>query len=98
MSPAATQNVVPNEPASVSAPPCPVPACRDRTIANSAVPIAPPSRWMTLIALVPRGVSARLSAWKAAAMDGTTVAPTPAPTTSSAAERYRYEVPAPTWV
>ena len=53
---------------------------------------------MTLSALVARGVSARDSAWKAAAMDGTTVAPTPAPTTSSAAERYRYEVPGPTWV
>jgi hypothetical protein len=36
----------PRQRAGPAGPERPAPACRDETIANSAVPIAPPSRWM----------------------------------------------------
>jgi hypothetical protein len=51
--------------------------------------MAPAMRWMALSALVPRGISECESALKAAAMEGTIVAPIPIPITSSAADRYR---------
>ena len=57
--------------------------------ASSAVPSEAASRWMVPIALVAEGMAARPIAWKAAAIDGVMVAPSPAPISSSAPARYQ---------
>jgi len=57
---------------------------RCRLIASRAVPIAPATRWTTVRALVPLGVSRRESVWKAAAIEGMIVLPIPRPTTNRA--------------
>ena len=71
---------------------------RWRVTASSAVPSEPARRWMVLIALVPAGMSVRSIDWKAAAIDGMIVAPSPAPMSSSAPARYQYAVTAVSWV
>ena len=65
---------------------------RWRVTASSAVPSEAARRWMVLMALVADPMAVRPAAWKAAAIDGVIVAPSPAPISSSAPARYAYGV------
>jgi hypothetical protein len=62
------------------------------------VPIEPARRWMTLIALVAWATASRETVWKATAIDGMIVLPSPSPITNRAPARRAYDVDAPTCV
>src|SRR5262249_59319284 len=63
-----------------------------RTTASRAEPTDPATRWTTLMALVACPMTARGRSWKAAAMDGVIVAPSPAPTRNNARASDQYGV------